>query len=49
MKTYEVRFREEDGTVTASYYRFESAEALFDYLADMSDSLDIVGYNVVGG
>lgn len=49
MKTYEVRFREDDGTITTDFYVAASAEDLFDYLATLSDSLDVVGYNVVEG
>jgi hypothetical protein len=49
MKTYEVRFREDDGEITSTFYLAENAEHLFDLLADASDTLEIVGYNVVGG
>lgn len=49
MKTYEVRFREESGEITSTFYLAADAEHLFSLLADASDNLDIVGYNVVGG
>lgn len=49
MKTYEVRIREDSGEVTSDFYQAESAEQLFDHLATLSDSLDVVGYNVVEG